>query len=233
MNSMTLSHTKEVVHSCTIDVPRENRKADLEIRASYVEIPCPDKKKSSFPNNKTIKLYAIYVTEVDAPQDCESLEWMLLTNLANAHKIKPQRYIRWYKIRWQIEVWHKVLKSGCTVEKIRLEKNGRRSPCIALYSIIAWKILQIVHLARVDLTAKAQSILTSAECDALYSVIHNQPVHNSSFSAKKAVQWLAQLGGYLARANDPAPGPTHTWRGWQRLQDFTHMRVIDQKPTYG
>ena len=224
---------KEVVYACTIDVPRENRKAKLEVRTSYVEIPCPDKKKSSFLNHKTIKLYAIYVTEVDAPEDCESLEWMLLTNLAGSHKIKPQRYVRWYKTRWQIEVWHKVLKSGCTVEKIRLEKNERRTPCISLYSIIAWKILQIVHLARVDLTAKAQTILTSTECDALYSVIHEQPVQETTFTAQKAVQWLAQLGGHLARAKDPPPGPTHTWRGWQRLQDFTKMHVINQKRTYG
>ena len=178
-------------------------------------------------------MYAIYVTEIDAPEDCEPLEWMLLTNLASAHKIKPQRYVRWYKTRWQIEVWHKVLKSGCTVEKIRLEKNERRNPCISLYSIIAWKILQIVHLARVDFTAKAQAILTSTECDVLYSVIHEKPSQKTSFNAQKAVQWLAQLGGYLARANDPPPGPTHTWRGWQRLQDFTKMHVINQKQTYG
>ena len=224
---------QKVVHTCTIDVPRESRQAHLEIRTSYVEIPCPKKKRARFVNNSTIRLYAVYVMELDAPQAVEPLSWMLLTNLYGAHKLKPQRYVRWYKVRWQIEVLHKVLKSGCTVEKIRLEKNERRIPCIALYSIVAWKILQIVHLARVDLQAQADSILTSTECDVLYSVIHDKAASNVSFSAKKAVQWLAQLGGYMARASDPAPGPTHTWRGWQRLQDFTRMFVITQKQTCG
>lgn len=224
---------QQIVDTDVVDVPRESRKAKVEIRASYVQLICPDSKQKIFKDDKTMGLYAVYALESNPPQGCQPLSWMLLTNVANAHKRKPKIYVEWYKRRWQIEVFHKILKSGCTVEKARLEKNNRRFPYLALYSVIAWKLLQIVHFARVNPTSNASSILTSTECDVLYSVTHNSLETGHSFNAKKALSWLAQLGGFLARKGDLLPGPTHVWRGWQRLQDFTHMYAITKSYTCG
>ncbi len=224
---------KDVVDTAVVEIPREDRKSNVEIRVSPVEVLCPPLKLKTFENCRSLKLYAIYVSEPKPPKNTTPLSWMLLTNIEDPHKIAPLRYIEWYKRRWQIEVFHKVLKSGCQIEKARLEKNHRRFPYLGLYSIIAWKLLQIVHFARVNPQDKASALLTSAECDVLYAITHDTMETGKSFNAKKAVRWLAQLGGYLARRSDPKPGPTHVWRGWQRLQDFTRMYSITKSCTYG
>ncbi len=47
--------------------------------------------------------------------------------------------IGWYCLRPQIESWHKILKSGCTVEDCRLEEAERLKPYVTLMGIIAWR----------------------------------------------------------------------------------------------
>jgi hypothetical protein len=37
---------------------------------------------------------------------------------ASAHARRGIETINWYAMRWKIEVFHKVLKSGCKAEKI-------------------------------------------------------------------------------------------------------------------
>ena len=39
-------------------------------------------------------------------------------------------------------------------------------------------------------------------------------------TVKQCVIWIAQLGGFLARAGDKDPGITHIWRG---LEKFSNM----------
>ena len=47
----------------------------------------------------------------------------------------------WYAVRWGIEVWHKILKSGCQIEQKQLGTAYRLTTCLTLYSVIVWRIL--------------------------------------------------------------------------------------------
>ncbi|WP_341272581.1 hypothetical protein [Legionella nagasakiensis] len=72
----------------------------------------------------------------------------MLTNIkindaAGAHNI-----LKWYLYRWQIEVYFRILKSGCRIEKLQLTEKQRFDPCLALYMIIAWRILYLTVLSR-------------------------------------------------------------------------------------
>lgn len=221
---------KDVADTEEVIVPRQpgrpNRTATVEIRYAPVTFKCPiDRpRENKLPS---VSLYAVYVNEPDPPDNVEEpLSWMLLTNVPTSSLSEAQMRIQWYKQRWQIEILHRILKSGCKVERARLEKNHRRVPYLTLSSIIAWKLLMLTHFNRILPTAPATALLSQTECDVLYSVTHNTPVKKHQFNAKKATNWIAQLGGYMARRSDPVPGPTHIWRGWQRLQDFTHMYVL-------
>jgi len=49
---------------------------------------------------------------------------------------------------YTIEVWHKVLKSGCRIEDRQLETADRLKRCLTLYSVIAWRIIYATMLAR-------------------------------------------------------------------------------------
>ena len=221
---------QEVVATEEILVPRQpgrtERTATIEIRYAPVTFRCPiDRPRGN--KLPTVSLYAVYVNEQDPPLNVdEPLSWMLLTNVPTDSVQKAQLRTQWYKQRWQIEILHRILKSGCKVEHARLEKNHRRIPYLTLSSIIAWKLLMLTRFNRISPSAPATVLLSQVECDVLYSVTHSSSIKHREFNAKKATKWIAQLGGYMARRSDPVPGPTHLWRGWQRLQDFTRMYAL-------
>src|ERR1700756_4056978 len=54
----------------------------------------------------------------------------------------------------------------------------------------------------------------------LMRVVHDTPRNAQAPPLLRNVIRLAQLGGYLARANDPPPGNTVMWRGIRRLTDI-------------
>jgi len=225
---------KPVAFSDTIHVtPKDGnpkRDAQVEVRFAMTQVRAPKngQRKNLQP---LLQVYIVSIQEVNPPPNQTPLSWFLLTNVPTKNISQVKERIRWYKMRWQIEVFHRILKSGCHVEQARLEKNERRYPYLSLFSIIAWKLLLLSQYNKISPSSPATSLLTQTECDVLYSVTHSRSFKKRSFDAKLAAQWLAQLGGFLARKSDGLPGPTHIWRGWQRLQDFTHMYILTKKLT--
>ena len=133
--------------------------------------------------------------------------------------------------RWLIEVWHKVLKSGCRIEARQLETAERLERCLTLYSIIAWRVLYATLLARAAPDLPCTALLDADEWQALYCIIHRTPTPPASPpTLRQAVRWIAQLGGFLARAADGEPGPITLWRGFQHLADHTAMFQIMRPP---
>jgi hypothetical protein len=74
---------------------------------------------------KPIRLSAVYVEEVYPPEGVTPLEWMLLTNVPVNNFEDALERIQWYCQRWCIELYHKVLKSGCRVEDCLLQTAAR------------------------------------------------------------------------------------------------------------
>ena len=133
--------------------------------------------------------------------------------------------VKYYSMRWKIENYFKILKSGCTIEKCRLEDGSRLKKYIMLFSIIAWRIFWMTFIKRVSPDESCETALTTDEWKSLfyyYKKGANFPDRPPSIS--EAFVWLARLGGFLARKNDGEPGPTYLWRGWSRLQDMAAMR---------
>jgi IS4 transposase len=52
--------------------------------------------------------------------------------------------IDWYRRRWLIEIFFRILKSGCRVESLQLSNVDRLERAIMIYLIIGWRILHIV-----------------------------------------------------------------------------------------
>lgn len=178
-----------------------------------------------------LSLWAILVSEIRPPPDATPVEWLLLTTVPVRTAEDTLQRIEWYCQRWQIEIWHKILKSGCHIERRRLKTADRLQVCIALYAIIAWRLHWLTHLARHDPDAPCTTALTEEEWQALYAHATgqtNQPGQPPSIA--QAVLWIAQLGGFLARKRDGYPGVTVIWRGWQRLQDMTAMWALFHPP---
>jgi hypothetical protein len=199
---------------------RQARQATVSVRFTSVTLRPPWR-----PNGRKlppVTLNAILVREENPSPDVdEPIEWLLLTNTPVASFDEAQQVIDWYCCRWQIEVFHKVLKSGCRVETCRLQTTDRLYNFIALMSIIAWRLHWMTYINRCQPDLPCTAVLTTIEWEALYMRIHKSTRLPATVpTVRQAVRWIAQLGGFLGRNSDGEPGVTTLWRGWQRLQDI-------------
>ena len=195
------------------------RDATVAVRYTSLMLRPPQHLRATM---KPLSLHGIFVQEVEPPAAVEPLCWLLLTTVQVSSFDDAVERISWYCLRWQIEILHKILKSGCRIEHAQLASDKRLMPMIALFSIIAWRLFWCTFLARTDPTASALTVLAKHELDALYTFIHKQPIPVTlTPTVHQAVGWIAQLGGFLARKHDGQPGVTVVWRGWQRLTDIS------------
>ena len=156
---------------------------------------------------------------------------MLLTTCAVRTPEEAVERVDWYACRWGIEVWHKVLKSGCRIEARQLETADQLQRCLAVYSVIAWRIFYATMLSRAMPDAPCTALLEPEEWQALYCAIHLTPPPATPPSVRQAVHWIGRLGGFLARRHDGEPGVTVLWKGFQHLTDLTHMyRIMRPSP---
>jgi hypothetical protein len=214
---------------------RPARQATVSVRFSQVKLTPPWR-----PNQKklpVVTLNAILVREDHPPAAVEEpIEWLLLTNTSVQNFDDAIRVVGWYGCRWHIELYHKIIKSGCTVEDCRLETAERLHNYIALMSVVAWRLHWMTYINRTDPDLPCTVILTATEWQVLYRRIQRTPsLPSTPPTVRQAVRWIAQLGGFLGRKCDGEPGITVMWRGWQRLQDMadTWYLVKEQSQLVG
>jgi len=119
---------------------------------------------------------------------------------------------------WKIEVFHKILKSGCKAEKSKLSTTQRLTNLISVYCILSWRVFWITMLNRTAADASPALALTDIEIglpDHLVKDKNQKPPRPRTLS--HYLIKVARLGGYLARTSDPPPGNTVIWRGISRL----------------
>lgn len=197
-----------------------NSEALLELRYRRVRVLPPVAKQKDYP---PVEMVVIYAQERGTPRDRERIEWILLTDLPVHTPDEAIEKLRWYAARWKIEVFHKVLKSGCRVEESRLRTAERLVRLVAVCCILSWRIFWMTMLNRTEPEAspsKAFDQLELALLDELFPR-HTPPRKGNDAPVRHYILCLARLGGYLARARDPDPGNIVIWRGRSRLNDLT------------
>lgn len=206
----------------------ENRTAILEVRYATVTISPPKNLKASEKKKLgTITVDAVLAKEVNAPDKVEPLEWLLLTNLSVKTYEDAIQILAWYERRWDIELYHKILKSGCKIEDCRLQTTDRLIPYITLQSIIGWRLLWMTRINREQPNAPCTVILDKHEWEALFIKTQSSTKLPEKIpTVREAIRWIGQLGGFLARKRDKEPGITAIWRGWKRLNDMASMWLI-------
>jgi hypothetical protein len=210
-----------------IDIPKRDqkpaRRATLQVRYSAFTLNPPyahiRHKTEVLPN---LTIYAILVKEAHPPHQEEALEWMLLTDLPINSWEDAVEKVRWYCLRWRIEVFHKILKSGLRVEQCRLQTANRLMRYLTVMSIIAWRLYWITLIARTHPQLSCELLLDGVEWKVLYSRIHKTKSYpEQPPPMRDVVRWIAMLGGFLGRKSDGEPGIITLWRGWMRLCDLS------------
>jgi hypothetical protein len=126
--------------------------------------------------------------------------------------------VRWYTYRWLIERFHYVLKSGTKIEELQLKDAESLQKAIAVYSMAAFRVMQLVYESRHRPEVTCEVILTKAQWTTLYMLIHgNKQLPKQPPSLHQAVMWIGKLGGHLNRKSDGPPGLKTVWQGYQQL----------------
>lgn len=201
------------------------RSADLTVCWQALTLRPPTKRaKEQLP---PVTIWAVWARETAPPPGVPAIEWMLLTTVPVTTTAEALERLSWYAARWGIEVWHKVLKSGCRIETRQLETADRLIRCLTLYSVIAWRVLYAVMLARAVPDCPCTVLLDDEEWQALYCRIKRVAIPPATPpTVRQAVRWIAQLGGFLGRKRDGEPGVTVVWKGLQHLVDLAAMYRI-------
>jgi|TARA_R100001369_G_scaffold69650_1_gene97283 hypothetical protein len=144
----------------------------------------------------------------------------LITDLPIRTRKDAIEKLDWYPMRWKIELFHKIPKSGCKAEDSKLRTAQRLTNIIAIFCIVSWRIFWMTMLNRACKNCPAPAALTPSEIGLLQRMIKKKTVDDGLSLLSKCLLQIAKLGGYLARANDPPPGNTVMWRGLARLSDI-------------
>ena len=217
-----------------VEVPtkeRKTRKAKVSLTFSKITFESP---KSSLASG-SISLYVVNAKEKEPAKNVDALEWTLLTTLPIMVKADAEVVIGFYRMRWHIESYFKVLKTGCKVEDCRLETKEKLEKYITLMSVVAWRLYWMTHMNRYAPDIPCTVVLTDAEWKALWTKINKEKIKKglikkkppkSPLTVREALVHIAKMGGFNGRKGDGHPGMISIWRGWIRLQDMTEMWEI-------
>lgn len=200
---------------------RKSRVADLTIYSKKIYIGLPDKRKRE-ENYNPVEITAILCIELNPPATAEAIEWLLVTDLSATTFEEAYEKIQWYSSRWQIEIFFKVLKSGCKIEKIQLtEKNF--SACLSFYMIIAWRILYVVIMGRHSPDISCECVFSKEEWQTTYIVVHRKKPPEIPPTLNEMTRMVASLGGYINKKSNPEPGVKTMWIGLRNMQE--HLKA--------
>ncbi len=192
--------------------------AVLEIKYRRIRVLPPIGKHKQYPD---LLLTVIHAQERGIPHGREKVDWKLITNLP---VLSPQEAIgklEWYSMRWKIETFHKILKSGCRAEESRLRTAQRLTNLIAVFCILGWRVFWLTMMNRSLPAASPTLAFTALEIHLLDRLVKDKGTRRTQRkSLATYLTKLARLGGYLARASDAPPGNRVVWRGLSRLTDI-------------
>jgi hypothetical protein len=223
-----------IVATYEVLVPRRQgeypeRTATVELRYAPITVYAPNDIEDEVTHDE-IKMYGVHVKEINAPSDIEPIEWFLVTNVRVLSVEDALERVKWYLLRWMVEIYHKSEKSCCSSEDCRLETDERMLNFLAVNSVIAWRVLFVTYIARQQPEASAEVILSPTEIKVLEGANNLKlPKPKKLKTVQQAVAALGKLGGHMGRKGDKAPGIITVCRGMMRLNDFMNGFLLSIK----
>jgi hypothetical protein len=193
--------------------------AILELRFRRIQVRPSIGKQSRYPQ---LELTVLHATERGRPRNGDPIEWKLITDLPVTSRALAIEKLHWCALRWKIETFRKILKSGCKAEHSKLRTAARLVNLLAMFCILGWRIFWLTMLNCSTRYAAPTLAFKPLEIRLLNQLAPNRadPKSRRPISLHACLTQLARLGGYLARTGDAPPGNTVIWRGMSRLTDI-------------
>ena len=150
---------------------RPGRTAELAVRYMRIQLRAPKNHEGKEP----IDIWIVHALEESPPPESKAVEWFLLTTIDIRSAEDAERCLRWYCLRWRIEDWHRVLKSGCRIEDIAHETAERLRRAIAINLVIAWRIMLMTLLGRETPELPAEVLFSDIELRTLKAYAKKSP----------------------------------------------------------
>ncbi len=195
---------------------KREREAELAIRFREVRIRHPKREKEE------VRLWAIRAKEVSPPKGEEGLDWKLLTNREVRDFEQACEKVQWYTVRFRIEVFHKILKSGRRSEDRRLGSLDRLERCLTIDMITAWRLMYLTMQGRTTPEVASDLFFSEQEIEVLKLIKYRGEYaanKGKSLSLRDAILIIAMLGGFV-KGKGREPGVEVLWRGMRRLADI-------------
>ncbi len=138
---------------------RPGRMAELTVRSLAVQLPPAHYHADKDP----IDLWVVHALEENPPEHTSAVEWFVLTTIAVTSAEQAEQCLRWYCLRWRIEDWHRVLKSGCRIGDLAHKSAERLRRAIAIDLVIAWRIMLMTLLGRETPQLPAEVLFSDIE----------------------------------------------------------------------
>jgi hypothetical protein len=206
---------------------RKARLATLTLRFGKVELARPQNTRDrNLP--KSVSLTLVEVVERNPSTDTEAVHWRLLTTHEVADAAAAWQIVDWYKMRWTIEQFWRLLKlQGLRLEDSQLETAERLIRITAIAVKSAAVTMQLVQ-ARDTQSSEPATVAFAphqiAVLDKLNRELQGATALQKNPHRKKSLRWagwiIARLGGWDGYPSSKPPGPITFKHG---LEEFHAM----------
>jgi hypothetical protein len=219
----TAEHVKTLARSLpsqgvrVLIVPAERGRPEREalVNISWSQVTIQPPVDATALHQTRMKVSLVRVWEPEPPEGVEALEWILVTSVTVNTVEDAWQRIMWYKWRWLIEDFHKVLKTGCLLEDRCLQTVEAFCNLLGILTPTAMRLLWLRQTAQMAPDTPATEVISK---DVIQVVLSLDKRPNATLTASDLWRTIARFGGYLDRKSDPPPGWQTLWKGWIYIQ---------------
>lgn len=198
---------------------RKARHVTQELKSMTVKFKLHEKTKK-YVSDLSINVVMAKET-VNSAKGEDPLTWIILTTLPVEDFADAYKVIEYYLCRWEIEIFFKVLKSGCKIEERQLHSLSKIENLLVFFMIISWRIMYVMMMGRICPEMSCDSIFEDSEWKSVYKILNKKcELPLTPPKLQEFIIMLASLGGYVEFKKSPPPGVTVMWRGMLRMHDF-------------
>ncbi|MGB0455288.1 MAG: IS4 family transposase [Bacteriovoracaceae bacterium] len=181
------------------ECPHTKKQIPVNVRYGSASFNDPEVSRAKHLNRSDIDSVSVNYVQIEQLE--AGKRWLLLTNLEVQDLDSAMRVMNYYRHRWQIEEFFKVLKGGgLQVEKSALRSIDRLVNHLSLATVISWKIHYLQKAAREDEQALACEHLRLSEIEALELANKDKKLGAvNTWTLSYAIKFIAQMGGFNIR----------------------------------